>query len=102
MSFWNKVTEPVGQTCPIIDQAIWLYNEATISRAGEEEKKEFNQLMENIREANSKLREWGHEIHDEKKEVEDEVSDLKSKIAELEKELYYAQQEKESLERQLA
>ena len=94
---------PIGHTCPKIDSVISEIHSLYLS--SEEMSKTqytlFEKLMEEIRLANSTLREWGNEQYERAEEFErdldhangeisdlkDEVESLKSEIKELENNL---------------
>lgn len=94
---------PVPQTCPKIDNVISIITD--IYRADEPitkgELQNIEKLMEEIRSANSTLREWGNEQYEIAEELEKdrnyyqdeyekyqlEASDLRQEIKELEREL---------------
>jgi len=70
----SRDNSPVSETCPSIDKVI--------------------SIMEDIRDANSSLREWGNELYyelDEAKstirDLEREIDDLKAEVRALEEEL---------------
>lgn len=73
----RKNGEP-DYTCPMIDDEI----------------KRHNAMMEDIRSANDKLRDWGREGWERAKDLEDEVADLKEEIATLRDELSSAVDER--------
>lgn len=101
---------PIGNTCPMIDNIIGRMeaakNEAEyISKNPEQDSSEEVNLilgelveaikeMEDIRSANSELRDWGNEEHEraneaekERDELTGEVDELKSKIENLKSEI---------------
>jgi chaperonin cofactor prefoldin len=79
--------EPVGQTCPTINAVIRdvnaIYNIIeNVDGSNEQDLKDILENMEQIREANSLLRNWGNDLLNRKKELEEELSD---KVEEMEK-----------------
>jgi septal ring factor EnvC (AmiA/AmiB activator) len=94
---------PIKNTCPLIDKIInqvddWYRSSEEIPKLGYAD---FEKSMEEIRSANSTLREWGNdeckrandlekELDSAKDEIEklnDKIESLKSEIKDLEKEL---------------
>lgn len=97
---------PIGNTCPIIDEVIGIIEDPIWDEENEDElhlKNRFSEalkLMEDIRSANSTLREWGNERDKDaeywEKEFDDakrDNDDLKSQIKDLEEEINGLQQE---------
>ena len=98
------MSAPVGNTCPIIDDALFAANSAydeaehmldniyTLSYEDMKERLttikkhmgEIESIMEDIREANRKLRAWGDECEDEQTRLENENSDYQDDIRRLE------------------
>lgn len=86
---------PVGHTCPDIDRVInFLQGLSLASPVEDQDRNASIDIMEELRTANSKLREWGEGLFEELKDVQDEQDDLESerdkllkKIDELEQEL---------------
>lgn len=101
---------PIGHTCPKIDSVISQIHSLYMSSEdmSRSEYDHFEKLMEEIRTANSTLREWGNEQYQiaeefeknldyEKNKVsdlEDEVASLKKEVNQLEIDLENAQDEK--------
>ena len=95
---------PVGHTCPKIDTVISFIDSIDSEEIHPNVLKEMINIMEEIRSANSQLREWGNdlckqvdelqgEINDEIRKndkLQDEISDLNSEIKDLQLELSYA------------
>lgn len=102
-----KDYSPIRHTCPMIDEVIniIMYPEWDLSDPDEEklrdEFKEAIDIMEQIRTANSTLREWGNETYIEKLDLEKEIDWLEKRVAELEYEVRNYQDEIKSLENQL-
>ena len=70
---------PVPHTCPMIDRVIYAIN----SVEWEDNywsKDDLIDLMEDIRSANSTLRNWGNEKHLECNELEDKIYDLENDL----------------------
>jgi predicted nucleic acid-binding Zn-ribbon protein len=86
---------PVGNTCPLIDQVIFLINDlSNYDTSVDDDKidmqydiKDANNLLEKIRSANSSLRDWGNELYSEKEDLEKQVSDLTDEVTNLKDEL---------------
>lgn len=80
---WRAIKEPTGNTCPDIDSAIkeldTLRSEVTDSTCDA-----ILNYLEDLREANSKLRAWGEECNDEIEKMEEEISYLENRVSELE------------------
>lgn len=102
----NRDNAPIGHTCPMIDAVVafienidWANNEE--EKALKDHANKMLQELENIRKANTTLRDWGNEqcnlaadyeseVYDLKKEnatQASEIQDLKSEIKSLEKEV---------------
>lgn len=82
--------EPVNYTCPDIDKVINILESA---REGFADDSDFDlacDLMEELRTANAKLRDWGSEMSEE-------VGNLENKLSELENDIEYLQTEKDDL-----
>jgi chromosome segregation ATPase len=98
---------PIGHTCPKIDSVISSIHSLYLSseEMSKKEYEDFEKLMEEIRSANSTLREWGNEQCDRAEEFEkdldnsqrevdylkNEVEELKSEVTQLEKDLAEAE-----------
>lgn len=104
MGYW-KNDEPVGNTCPLIDKVIAFIKDTTEESDnvadrifGRCEHTNALNALEEIREANSSLREWGSNHSRTVSDLEQELEDLKNTsedtIDKLEKEV-------ESLKEQL-
>lgn len=109
---------PVGHTCPLIDgiisrmesavnEAEYIYKNTEDEDAKDGSDSIIHELsfaikeIEDIRSANSELRDWGNELHNrvegleediddairDKEYLQEEIDDLKAKIEELEAEL---------------
>lgn len=74
--------EPVGITCPKIDNII--------------------EILEEVRHANSKLREWGNGLVKDLEQKDNEIDSLKADIESLQGELKEACSEMNDLERELS
>lgn len=83
---------PIGNTCPIIDEVLTYVEDLSnnlkyIPRGEQEDFKgsvdRINKLMEDIRDANSTLREWGNEQHNEKEDYEREKDAAELTVEEL-------------------
>jgi hypothetical protein len=80
--------EPIGNTCPEIDNVIrrldqikaWCNEIYHYCELAESE-------MEDLRMANSSLREWGYDEANKADELEDKVADLEYQMEELKEEL---------------
>jgi len=93
---------PIGNTCPMINNVIDVLNNLDsydVNNSDEllemqSEVKKGIEILEQIRSANSDLREWGNDLYCDKEDLEkendnlkDEVSELQSKISQLESEI---------------
>lgn len=84
---------PISNTCPIINDGI-RYIEAVIDVLIKHEGKEFEDaisdcndaisIFEDIRVANTQLREWGNELFKDKIELEKERDELEAEVKYLE------------------
>lgn len=81
---------PIGNTCPIIDEALslmdisWDLDNEDESDCAKNLTKAM-ELIEQVRGANSTLREWGNEMCKERDDFENEVDALTRRIAEMER-----------------
>lgn len=80
----NKDYSGVELTCYLIDNVI---SQIDNSEDEDLDKRELINLLEQIRKANSSLRDWGNELYEEKEDLENEVSNLKNQIIDLNEEL---------------
>lgn len=84
---------PIGNTCPKIDSVISFINGIKWDLEDEDEEilsresKEIIEVLEEIRTANSTLREWGNQEFQDKEYLEKERDEMEGKIQELEKEI---------------
>jgi polyhydroxyalkanoate synthesis regulator phasin len=94
---------PIGHTCPKIDSVISQIHALYMSseEMTKQEYAEFEKLMEEIRSANSTLREWGNEENKKAEEFEKDLDYEKSRVANLESEVEDLKKEVESLEKEL-
>lgn len=100
----RKDNSYVPQTCPMIDQVIRMVNHAANSEEpmSGSENNEIEKLMENIRSANSDLRDWGNGKYNEAYEFEKDNDSLKDQVSELEQEIKRLKEEVKDLEEQLS
>lgn len=93
---------PVKETCPLIDdvKSVLFY----LNDGETPDIKDALDLLEKIRDANSKLREWGNEQYNraedlekeyehKKGQLEGEIKDLTKEVEELQEEVYDLKQE---------
>lgn len=73
----NYSREPVGATCPYIDEVIAFLGDNA----------EAIEIMEKIRAMNGKLRDWGNEEANRVDELEGEISDKDKEISEYKEEI---------------
>ena len=73
----NYSREPVGATCPYIDEVIAFLGDNP----------EAIELMEKIRAMNGKLRDWGNEDANRVDELEGEISDKDKEINNLQRDI---------------
>jgi chromosome segregation ATPase len=100
---------PVGNTCPLIDSVISLIdNLSNYDITDDDEKKDMlhdvkvaNDILEEIRSANSSLRDWGNELYSDKEDLEKENNLLKGEISDLSNEVENYKGEVKELESQI-
>ena len=94
---------PIGHTCPKIDSVI--SNIHSIYMSSEEITKheyvQFEKLMEEIRSANSTLREWGNEENKKAEEFEKDFDRANRQVEDLEAEVMELKDEIKELERKI-
>jgi uncharacterized coiled-coil DUF342 family protein len=101
---YYRTTEPVGNTCPLIDRVLEFLNHIEFDDQDDFNGKDIDEniaLLEEIRDANSKLRDWGNENAKQADELEEERNDLQKKVKELEEEVEDYKNEIEDLEKQI-
>lgn len=104
----NKDNLPIGNTCPMIDDVIrdvkdlHSYYGMDMSEDGQEEvdriKNNALSVLEDIRGANSTLRDWGNEQYSERDELYDKCSEYEKQIHDLEHDLSKVEDRVEKLE----
>src|SRR5688572_5049408 len=85
----SRDNAPIGHTCPKIDDVISMVHDFYKS-GGEMSVYDYNSFekkMEQIRDANSTLREWGNEQNQLAEEYEKDLDDAKDEIADLRDEI---------------
>ena len=94
---------PVPQTCPKIDSAISIVHGIYIDYEdfSKQTYVDFEKTMEEIRSANSTLREWGNEEYKRANEMEDERDDLLRMVDDLKSEIGSLKSEIKELENEL-
>lgn len=94
---------PVGHTCPKIDSVISMVHSLYLSseEMSKQEYTEFEKLMEEIRSANSTLREWGNEENQKAEEFEKDLDYANRKIDDLTEEVEALKVEIKELENNL-
>ena len=95
---------PIGHTCPKIDDVIstvhnWYSDAEEITKS---DYQNFEKKMEEIRSANSTLREWGNEQCQLAEEFESDLDDAKEQVTDLKSEIEDLKAELKSLEKELA
>jgi hypothetical protein len=83
----NEDRAPVPHTCPIIDEVISALLSAEFSEGDYWDSKRAIEIMENIRIANSKLREWGNEECQRANDIDGELWDANKEIKALKQDL---------------
>jgi polyhydroxyalkanoate synthesis regulator phasin len=91
---------PIGHTCPKIDSVISIIHSVYTSseEMSRQEYTEFEKLMEEIRSANSTLREWGNEHYERSEEMEKDYDYTKDRLADAESEIFDLKKEIKELE----
>lgn len=89
---------PIANTCPTINDGI-RHIEQVIAMLSNHEGEEYEDalaecngaisIFEDIRGANSQLREWGNELFQDKIELEKERDELEEKVSRLEEEVKF-------------
>jgi chromosome segregation ATPase len=92
---------PVKNTCPIIDDVINYIESFRESFSNEDNDIDFHfalGVMEDIRSANSELRDWGNDLYRELEELEQERNKLIDQLEDSQSELEKANTKIEELE----
>jgi len=94
---------PIGHTCPKIDSVISMIHSVYTSseEMSRNEYTEFKKLMEEIRSANSALREWGNELYYKADELESDLDDANRQVKDLESDIESLRAEIKELEKDL-
>lgn len=94
---------PIGHTCPKIDSIISTIHSLYMSseEMSKSQYTEFEKLMEEIRSANSTLREWGNEQYERADEMEKDYDYAQNKVSDLEQEIESLKSEVKQLEKDL-
>lgn len=89
---------PIPNTCPTVNDGI-RYIESVMTTLIKHEGEEFQDaidecngaisIFEDLRGANSQLREWGNELYQDKCELEKERDELEAKVSTLEAQVKY-------------
>lgn len=80
----SKYDEPVGHTCPMIDQVVGFLSDLNMEgKITDSDTKYYTKLLEDIRRANDLLRQWGNEKCAEVELAEDRASDAEGKATDL-------------------
>jgi len=98
---WRGDPTGISQTCPLIDEVICFLNNIEWDEGEEDldnDSTRMVQVLEMIRTANTKLREFGHEQYERANEYEKDLERANSRIDELEKESKYYEKKIDSLE----
>lgn len=97
---WRGDPTGVSQTCPLIDEVISFLNNIEWDEGEEDLCKEATgmvQVLEMIRKANTKLREFGHEQYERASEFEKDLERASNRIDELEHTITVLEKECSSL-----
>lgn len=94
---------PIGHTCPKIDSVIQAIHSLYISseEMTRQQYTDFEKLMEEIRSANSTLREWGNEECRRADELEKDLDDANRQLDNLKEEIESLKSEIKELENNL-
>ena len=95
---------PIGHTCPKIDSVISQIHALYMSseEMSKQEYSYFEKLMEEIRTANSTLREWGNEQCEKAEEFEKDYDNSQREISDLKNEVESLKSEVKQLEKDLS
>ena len=75
---------PVGNTCPTIDEVIAFIDSIVPDENLERQEIEhIKNLIEDIRSANSQLREWGNDNHERAETLEEELKSIDKRVIDL-------------------
>jgi len=86
----------IDNTCPKIDEVISAIDSVNWDEDSYWDAKTVTEIMEQIRKANSDLRDWGNQMCRERDELQDEFDDLKRENDKLQDDvIYYEKQVKE-------
>jgi predicted nucleic acid-binding Zn-ribbon protein len=77
----------INNTCPLIDDVINAINDVDWSDNNHYDEKSLIAILEKIRTANSNLRVWGNDMHNERNEFEKDLDYANDRIQQLEREL---------------
>lgn len=66
----------IDNTCPKIDEVISAVNSVNWDEDNYWDAKKVIEIMEEIRKANTDLREWGNQMYRERDELQDQLDDL--------------------------
>jgi len=78
---------PVGATCSSIDSVISFLNNIDCEDVSSQSIKDIIDCMEEIRNANSKLRDWGNEEYDRAEVNENEKNEWEDRYNEVQREI---------------
>ena len=76
----SRDNAPVSYTCPMINKVISVLESLNWDDCSWYRKEDVIDIMEEIRDANDKLRCWGNEKHEECEELEDRIFELEQSI----------------------
>ena len=88
----SRNNAPVPYTCPTINRVIGII-ECLKTEDNESDIKDAIDLMEEIRFANDKLRDWGEGLLEEKEDLEKNVDNLEWEVKKLNDQIEYLQLE---------
>jgi len=92
----------IGQTCPKINEVISAIESVEWSENEWWTEKMLVEIMEEIRKANSDLRDWGNDMCRERDDLQDENDNLESRIKDLKSDIMDYKNEIHNLESEIS
>ena len=95
---------PIKNTCPIIDDVVRYVDDWRNRYSDDESESEFKDalsILEDIRSANSTLRDWGNEEYKRAEDLEKERDELQKENERLQSDITYLQSEMQYYQAQL-